>query len=580
LVEDNNIGWAWWPWKRISTIVCPYSINSNSNYESIINYWKNEGPQPSVENAIQGLSQLTNDILIENNVFYKDVIDAVLRQPQDETHIPYANHTVPGVVYLSDYDLGSNGIAYYDVDYANYTLSTGEDFQPWNSGWTYRNDGVDIQTNSDTSNSNGYHVGYTNNNEWMKYTLNVSETGFYNLKLRYATPQSGAKIKFYMDDVDIAGNVSLGNSGGWTNFVNHFIYNSYIEAGTHVFKVKVDGNTEFNMGSVEFINSTDQIPNFDVLSAITNDDEQSLTIVFNHPITNQSLSNDLFQVKVNNNIRTIESVEVNSENNRSVIINLSEYLFYQDQIKVSYDGSIITSVYNSTLDSFEDLLVDNNLQTRFLIPSKIQAEDFNYQYGLQTENTSDIGGGLNIGYTDAGDYADYLVYISDSGNYNLNLRTAAAYNSGKVEFLLLNNNSTASISTVDLPVTGGWQSWQTTTTETTLNAGVYSLKMKVLESGFNINWFEFEFLNSLSVDSQIKTITSIYPNPIDQNFKIQFSDNQEVKVLKIIDINGRLVKQLNPNEINQYNISDLKSGVYILIIETNELQYQKKLIKN
>jgi len=533
-----------------------------------------------VENAIQGLSQLTNDILIENNVFYKDVIDAVLRQPQDETHIPYANHTVPGVVYLSDYDLGSNGIAYYDVDYANYTLSTGEDFQPWNSGWTYRNDGVDIQTNSDTSNSNGYHVGYTNNNEWMKYTLNVSETGFYNLKLRYATPQSGAKIKFYMDDVDIAGNVSLGNSGGWTNFVNHFIYNSYIEAGTHVFKVKVDGNTEFNMGSVEFINSTDQIPNFDVLSAITNDDEQSLTIVFNHPITNQSLSNDLFQVKVNNNIRTIESVEVNSENNRSVIINLSEYLFYQDQIKVSYDGSIITSVYNSTLDSFEDLLVDNNLQTRFLIPSKIQAEDFNYQYGLQTENTSDIGGGLNIGYTDAGDYADYLVYISDSGNYNLNLRTAAAYNSGKVEFLLLNNNSTASISTVDLPVTGGWQSWQTTTTETTLNAGVYSLKMKVLESGFNINWFEFEFLNSLSVDSQIKTITSIYPNPIDQNFKIQFNDNQEVKVLKIIDINGRLVKQLNPNEINQYNISDLKSGVYILIIETNELQYQKKLIKN
>ena len=140
----------------------------------------------------------------------------------------------------------------------------------------------------------------------MKYTLNVSETGFYNLKLRYATPQSGAKIKFYIDNVDIAGNVSIGNSGGWTNFVNHFIYNSYIEAGTHVFKVKVDGNTEFNMSSVEFTDSTDQIPNFDVLSAITNDDEQSLNIVFNHPITNQSLSNDLFQVKVNNNIRTIE----------------------------------------------------------------------------------------------------------------------------------------------------------------------------------------------------------------------------------------------------------------------------------
>ena len=232
------------------------------------------------------------------------------------------------------------------------------------------------------------------------------------------------------------------------------------------------------------------------------------------------------------------------------------------------------------LNGFENLLVDNNLQTRFLIPGKIQAEDFDYQYGLQTENTSDVGGGLNIGYTDVGDYADYFVYVSESGNYNLNLRTAAPYNTGKIQFLLLNNNSTASIATVDLPITGGWQSWQTTTTETTLNAGVYSLKMKVLESGFNINWFEFEFLNSLSVDSQIKTITSIYPNPVDQNFKIQFSDHQEVKVLKIIDINGRLVKLLNPNVINQYNISDLKSGIYLLIIETNELLYQKKLIKN
>ncbi|MGK0175991.1 MAG: endoglucanase, partial [Ulvibacter sp.] len=44
LFEDNNIGWAWWPWKRIETITCPYSINSNSNYEAIIKYWKGEGP--------------------------------------------------------------------------------------------------------------------------------------------------------------------------------------------------------------------------------------------------------------------------------------------------------------------------------------------------------------------------------------------------------------------------------------------------------------------------------------------------------------------------------------------------------
>ena len=46
LFEDNNIGWSWWPWKRIETIVSHFSINSNQKYEAIINYWKGEGARP------------------------------------------------------------------------------------------------------------------------------------------------------------------------------------------------------------------------------------------------------------------------------------------------------------------------------------------------------------------------------------------------------------------------------------------------------------------------------------------------------------------------------------------------------
>lgn len=580
LFEDNNIGWAWWPWKRISTIVCPYSINSNLNYESIINYWKGEGPQPSVPNAIEGLNQLTNDILIENNVYFKDVIDAVLRQPQDETHIPYTNHTIPGLVYLSDYDLGTNGIAYSDIDYANYTLSSGEDFQPWNSGWVYRNDGVDIQTNSDHINSNGYHIGYVNNNEWINYTVDIQETGFYNLKFRYATPQSGAKVKFFMNDVDIAGNINLGNTGGWTNFVNHSIDNSYLEQGTHVLKVKIDGNQEFNMSSLEFTNSTSSTPSFQVLSSHTNDDEKSLNIVLNLPITNESLSNDLFQIKVNDESRAIESVEVTSSSNRLIKINLSEYLFYQDQIKVSYDDSVIVSEFNDVLDPFQDLLVDNNLITRFFIPGKIQAEDYLFQVGLQTENTSDSGGGLNIGYTDTGDFAEYLVYISQTGHYNLNIRTAAQYNSGRIEFELLYDDTIESISVMDVPVTGGWQSWQTITSETTLNAGVYKLKMKVLEPGFNINWFEFEFTDTLTNEEYTTSSASIYPNPFSDLFQVRLDPQETIRKIMIYDINGRFLTEPNRHISDEfYQVSNLNSGIYFLIIETDKRRYHKKLIK-
>ncbi|MGK0324671.1 MAG: aryl-phospho-beta-D-glucosidase BglC (GH1 family), partial [Polaribacter sp.] len=580
LFEDNNIGWAWWPWKRIETITCPYSINSNSNYEAIINYWKGEGPQPSVDEAVQGLSQLTTDLLLENNVYYKDVVDAVLRQPQDETHIPYAKHTLPGVVYLSDYDLGTNGIAYSDVDYANYTLSSGEDYQPWNSGWTYRNDGVDIQKNTDNVNSNGYQIGYTKDKEWLKYTVEVTETGFYNINFRYATTQSGAKVKLFVNDVDIVGNVNLGNSGGWSNFVNHDIENAYLEAGNQVLKVQVDGNSEFNMSSIEFLKSTDAIPDFEVLSASTNDDEKSIKIVLNHPINQTDLTNSLFEIMVNNNSRTIESAEIDASATRLVTIKLTDYLFYQDEIKVSYNGTVISSIYNSLLNTFAGLAVDNNLRTRLLIPGKIQAEDFTNQVGLQTENTTDTGAGQNIGYTDAGDYAEYLIYISDSGNYNLNSRTAAQSDAGRIEFELINNQGTQSISIIDLPITGGWQSWQTTPTQTVLSAGIYTLKMKVLKAGFNMNWFEFEFLSSLNIASYESNTITIFPNPVLEKIYIKLNNQQIIKNLKIIDVNGRVVKKIKPNVFSGfYNLSNLKPGIYILILETNEGRYQKKLIK-
>ena len=579
LFEDNNIGWAWWPWKRIETITCPYSINSNSNYEAIINYWKGEGTKPSVADAVQGLSQLTTDLLIDNNVYYKDVVDAVLRQPQDETHIPYADHQIPGVVYLSDYDLGTNGIAYYDVNYANYSLS-GEPYEAWNSGWAYRNDGVDIQTNSDNTNSNGYHIGYTKDKEWLKYTVEVIETGFYNINFRYATTQSGGKVKLFVNDLDIVGNVNLGNTGGWSNFVNQYIENIYLEAGKHVLKVEIEGSSEFNMSSIEFLKSTDAIQDFEVLSASTNGDEKSIKIVLNHPINQADIANSLFEIMVNNNYRAIESVEIDASTTRFVTIKLEDYLFYQDEIKVSYNGTIITSIYNSLLNTFASLVVDNNLRTRLLIPGKIQAEDFINQSGLETENTTDTGAGQNIGYTDAGDYAEYLIYISDSGNYNLNTRTAAQSNTGKIEFEFINNQGTQSLSIIDLPITGGWQSWQTTSTQTILNTGIYTLKMKVLKNGFNLNWFDFEFISSLSVADLKNNTISIFPNPVSEQFQINLNNKQKILNLEILDVNGRIVKKIKSNlSRNTYQLSNLKAGIYFLLLETDKGRLEKKIIK-
>ena len=142
LYHNNNIGWNWWAMKKVGDIDSPYSIKMNDGYQSILNYWKGEANKPSEADAYEAMMKLADDALSENCLYRKGIIDALLRQPYTDEAIPFKEaQKIPGIIYLSDYDLGKNNIAYYDVD----VMYEGGDFQAWNAGWQYRNDGVDIQ---------------------------------------------------------------------------------------------------------------------------------------------------------------------------------------------------------------------------------------------------------------------------------------------------------------------------------------------------------------------------------------------------------------------------------------------------
>ena len=583
LYETNNIGWSCWPYKRIATTVAPYSVSSNPSYEAIINFWKGEVPEPSVASAMAGLNQLTDDILLENNTFYKDVVDAYIRQPQDNTSIPYTEHTIPGLVYLSDYDLGTNGIAYFDQDVANYSLST-DQYEAWNRGWTYRNDGVDIQENSDTDNSNGLHLSFIEKDEWVNYTVDVQESGFYNIDLRYATPQSGGQIKYLIDGNDISEQITLSNTGGWNNFTNHSTNNIYIEEGVQTFQILVIGTISFNMSSLNFSISNDPIPAMQAMSAVTVADERSVNLALNHPLTAQTIDISSFEFLVNENTYNIDSIEIDPTNSLVLVITLSDYLHYQDNIKINHTGGVINSDYNSVLGALIDFPVQNNLEERFYIPGLIQAESFTNQSGLATENTTDAGGGLNIGYTDIDDYAEYPVFISQSGIYDLNFRVAAQWQSGRIELSLIENGTSEILGLFNLPITGGWQSWVTSANEINLEAGVYTLKLRVDQSGFNLNWMEFLYSDSnLSTNISESTMPyiSLYPNPFNSSITLKTTLNNKIYDVTLFDISGRIIivkKDINSTskKINLYNLTN---GSYFLKINTGSGEIVKKIIK-
>ena len=215
LVETNKIGWAWWPMKKVASVVNPLTVIKNDDYNTLLNYWSNGGTKPDAAFAKSALLQLAENLKIENNIYRKDVIDAMFRQVQENTTLPYAANNVPGVIHATDFDLGGNGKAYFDKDTANYHVSSGT-YTTWNQGWSYRNDGVDIQAATDTDpNANQYNVGWTEAGEWLQYTINVDSTAAYDINIRYSAFTSNSKIILTLDGSDITPSIPLSPSSGW-----------------------------------------------------------------------------------------------------------------------------------------------------------------------------------------------------------------------------------------------------------------------------------------------------------------------------------------------------------------------------
>ncbi|MGI4763373.1 MAG: beta-1,3-glucanase family protein [Janthinobacterium lividum] len=123
------------------------------------------------------------------------------------------------------------------------------------------------------------------------------------------------------------------------------------------------------------------------------------------------------------------------------------------------------------------------------IPGKIEAESFTTQSGTQTETTTDTGGGLNVDYFETNDYLDYSVSVATAGTYTVGLRVASANGAATLQ---LRNSAGAVLGSINVGNTGGWQSWQTISTNVTLPAGTQTLRLFASAStGCNVNWLNF-----------------------------------------------------------------------------------------
>lgn len=587
LLEDNNIGWAWWPMKKIESIAGPLSVIKTADYQALLDYWNGTGSMPSPAVAKATLMQITEGLKTENCIYQKDVIDAMFRQVYSTETIPYNTQDIPGVVYPTDFDMGVLGKAYFDTEVANYQVTTGN-YTSWNNGWAYRNDGVDIQASSDNVNSNGYNIGWLDTGEWMLYDVNVANSAVYEVRVRVASGANGGRFHFEVGDADISKPFQTSGTNGWQNWETVVIPNVILDASDKKLKFYMDEGG-FNLGSFEFIETgaTTTIPTAFVAAGTTG--EQTLQLNINKLLATALSSVPAgFEISVDGNMIPITSIVLDPDNSRIIHFTVDHTFDFRQSIRISYAGDQILATDGTALNNFSLENVINNLPTFYQVPGRVQAEGYFFQSGVQLENTSDIGGGENIGFLDPGDYLDYEIDVATSGTYQVDYRTASETSDGAIELQLIDDEQNPVVlHSPSFALTGGWQTWTTTSESLELSAGRHKIRMLIKQAPFNVNWFEF-FLTTTSTETpegESFTKVKVFPNPSNSvfNLEAELAKVQHVQIA-VFNVNNQLIysKTLGKVSALQETISlaPFPNGFYSLVIQLeNGTTYADKLIK-
>ena len=148
---------------------------------------------------------------------------------------------------------------------------------------------------------------------------------------------------------------------------------------------------------------------------------------------------------------------------------------------------------------------------------KVEAQCYSIGSGIQTETTSDTGGGENVSNIDVSDSLTFAVNIPTTGNYRLNYRVASPSGSSPGFRLFIDNEFSDLFS---IPATGGWQSWQTQQGRVvTLNASIHTFRFEAASDGMNINWFSLTPTNEAADEapSSVNTVIEVDGVAIDSN---------------------------------------------------------------
>lgn len=141
---------------------------------------------------------------------------------------------IPGTISPTDFNLGGDGIAYYDLD-------------PVNNGSGPRPD-ENVDTEGTATNGS---IGWIDGGEWVKYTVDVAEDGFYDLDVSMASPSGDGAMTIEMDDIVVGSITNITQTNDWSIFTTNTIDEINLTEGIHTMRLVME-ESGFNLGSMAF----------------------------------------------------------------------------------------------------------------------------------------------------------------------------------------------------------------------------------------------------------------------------------------------------------------------------------------
>lgn len=126
---------------------------------------------------------------------------------------------------------------------------------------------------------------------------------------------------------------------------------------------------------------------------------------------------------------------------------------------------------------------------------------------VDIQNCSDTDGGYNVGWIQSGEYLEYTVDV-EPGKYTVRARMASRYDNRTVRILIGDGTTFTELCEIDCPnESSDWQDWKTAELTGVIIPEEQSgegrvLRVEMLDSSFNVNWFEFVLDHPLSMNLQ------------------------------------------------------------------------------